>query len=307
MPTVDDSYRYWLNRIEYPFAMREFDSGDGWMNYVDEGHGRPVVFVHGCMTWSFLFRRTIEELSGSFRCIAPDHLGFGLSEKPEKGPYSPQDHVNRFGRLMDSLNLSDITLVVHDFGGPIGLKWAAANPDRVKELVILNTYAWSLAENPVARRLAVNYSNPLNRFYYRHLRATPTFVLPPMFADRYRMSKAILKQYLNPFPDHSDRLGLYSLVTDYVREAAWFDEIEPSLETLRDKRTLILWGMKDPMLTEEALVRMQKLFPEHQTIQYPESGRFFPEEQPHVLGGELQWFLMNTARPGMALIDQLGG
>ena len=304
---MEDTYRRWLNRVEYPFALREFDSGDGWMNYIDEGEGHPVVFVHGCMTWSFLFRRTIEALSPTYRCIAPDHLGFGLSEKSQTASYLPADHSRRFGQFMSSLGLEQVTLVVHDIGASIALDWAVQNPLRVRNIVFLNSYLWDMSENPLAAKLALNYGHPINRFYYKHIRATPSFVLPPLFADRYRVARPILRQYLYPFDSHADRIGLFSAVEGYRRDGEWFDELALKMESLQDKRTLIVWGLKDPLHTEESLVRLQNLFPEAQTVTFADTGRLLPEEKPEALTGELSWFLMNATLPGMSLVDQLGG
>lgn len=304
---MNDSYRRWLNRVEYPFALREFDSGEGWMNYIDEGDGHVVVFVHGCMTWSFLFRRTIESLSRTYRCIAPDHLGFGLSDKSQTASYLPADHTRRFSSFMDHLGLSEVTLVVHDLGAPIALEWAAQNPDRVRNIVLLNSYIWDMSQNPLAAKLALNYGHPLNQFYYKHIRATPSFVLPPLFADRYRVARPILRQYLYPFDTHRDRIGLFSAVEGYRRDGDWFNKVASNMERLKDKRTLIVWGLKDPLHTEESLTRLQTLFPEAQTVTFKDTGRLLPEEKPEALTGELTWFLMNAPLPGMSLVDQLGG
>jgi pimeloyl-ACP methyl ester carboxylesterase len=287
--------------------MREFDSGEGWMNYVDEGEGRPVVFVHGCMTWSFLFRRMIEEIRESHRCIAPDHLGFGLSEKPPEVNYWPDGHARRFAMFMDQLNLRDITLVVHDAGAPIAFEWAAKNPDRIRDIVVMNSFMWDLQDNAPAMMLAKNIGNPMNKFYYRVLKATPSFILPPLFADRYRMSKAIQRQYLKPFETHWDRIGVYTMVESWKKSAPWYESVAGKLGSLKAKKTLLLWGTKDPMFGTDALERMQSFFPEARTIEFPESGRFLPEEQAERVTGEIQWFLMNSGTPSLALLEQLGG
>lgn len=299
--------RYWLNRVEYPFAMREFDSGEGWMNYVDQGEGRPVVFVHGCMTWSFLFRRMIEQISESHRCIAPDHLGFGLSDKPVDANYWPDGHSRRFAQFMDFLGLRDITLVVHDAGAPIALEWASQNPDRVRDIVILNSFVWDLKFNEPAMKLAMNISNPLNKIYYRVLQATPSFILPPLFADRYRMSKAIQRQYLSPFMTHWDRIGVYTMVESWKKSGPWFESVGSKLGSLKAKKILFLWGTKDPLFGQDALERMQNHFPEAHTVEFSESGRFLVEEQAERVTGELKWFLMNSGTPSQSLIEQLGG
>lgn len=300
-------HRFWLNRVEYPFAQREFDSGEGWMNYVDEGSGRPVVFVHGSMTWSFLFRRMIEEISETHRCVAPDHLGFGLSEKPPEANYWPDGHARRFEQFMDYMNLKDITLVLHDAGAPFALEWACKNPDKIRDIVIFNTFLWDLKHNAQAMMLAKNISNPMNKFYYRVLQATPSFILPPLFADRYRMSKAIQKQYLKPFETHWDRIGVYTLVESWKKSGPWFESIQSKLSALQHKRVMLVWGTKDPMFGPDALAKMQELFPQAITHEFPESGRFLIEEQGARATGEIQWFLMNSGAPSFSLIEQLGG
>jgi haloalkane dehalogenase len=101
------------------------------------------VFVYGNPTWSFQFRTPIRELSPTHRCLAPDHLGFGLSDKPTGWSYLPADHAANFARLMERLDLRDVTLVVGDWGGPIGLSWALDHPDRVRHLVVTNTWLWA--------------------------------------------------------------------------------------------------------------------------------------------------------------------
>ena len=118
--------------------------GPGRIRYVDEGEGRPIVMVHGTPTWSFLYRHLIKA-SPQHRCVAPDLLGFGLSDRPETVSYRPEDQARRLATLIDTLGLKDFTLIVHDFGGPIGLAYAIEHPDRVRSLVLFNTWMWSLA------------------------------------------------------------------------------------------------------------------------------------------------------------------
>src|SRR5215218_7357697 len=133
----------WLDSSLYPFASHFIESGYGRMHYVDEGNGSPVVFVHGTPSWSFLYRHLIARLSCRHRVIAIDNLGFGLSDKPARAPYAPQDHAQRFETLLDALHVSGATLVVHDFGGPIGLAAALVHPEMFSRLVLFNTWMWS--------------------------------------------------------------------------------------------------------------------------------------------------------------------
>ncbi len=302
-----DDPKFWLNRTEYPFALREFDSGEGWLNYIDEGHGRPVVFVHGNMTWSFLFRRSIEALRENYRCVALDHLGFGLSDKPLDEDYRPEAHARRFKAFMEHLGLKDVTLVVHDAGAPIALDWAANNPDLVRDVVLYNTHLWQLNDNEFAMKLSKMMMNPINRLYYRIIQSAPSFVLPVVFADRHRMTRDIERQYLKPFGYNEDRVGVYAMVECWRQSGAWFESVGAKMENLKAKKMLLLWGMKDPMFGPKDLKRMQDLFPNSATVEFAESGRFLPEEQPERTSGEIQWFLMNSGNPSLALIEQLGG
>src|SRR5687768_14346435 len=103
----------WLDTAAYPFPPRHFDTGEGRLHYVDEGHGPPVVIVHGTPTWSFEYRDLIRRLAPSHRVIVPDHLGFGLSDRPAGADYRPAAHAQRLARLLDALDVRDVTLVVH--------------------------------------------------------------------------------------------------------------------------------------------------------------------------------------------------
>ncbi len=300
IPSHDDP---WLNFLEYPFRMNAFPcegltpskrhTPEQWINYVDEGVGRPVVFVHGSMTWSFLFRKLIKGLSGHNRCVAIDHLGFGLSSKHARADYSPQAHAARFGRLMDHLNLDDVTLVIQDAGGPIGLSWAMNHPDRVRNIVMMNTFMWSLTENQAATRLANLVGNPINRFYYQALKASPAFILPALLADRHRMSKMIMTQYFGPFRHHKDRRAVYALIESYRKSTAWYEALWDKRAALASKRILLLWGMRDPMFGPEALAKWQGSFPHAETVEFAANGRFATDEAgPEVLE-HVRWFLMN--------------
>ncbi len=277
------------------------------MNYIDEGQGRPIVFVHGNMTWSFMFRRPIEALLESHRCIAIDHLGYGLSDKPSVAEYSPEGHARRFAKFMNQLGLNDITLVIHDAGTPIALDWAADHPDQIREIIVFNSHIWSLNENTLAMKLANMVTSPANRIYYRFIKSAPGFVLPALFADRYAMSRSIERQYLKPFSSFAERTGVYKMVESWKSCGPWYEKVRGKMDALQSKRTLILWGMKDPMFGKDDLERMKTIFPDHQSIEFPESGRFLPEEQSERVIGEIKWFLMNSGCPSLTLVDQIGG
>jgi haloalkane dehalogenase len=172
----------WVDRTLYPYTPRAFATPEGTMRYVDVGCGPAVVLVHGTPTWSFLYRALIARLARSHRVVAVDHLGFGLSDKPADAGYRPEDHARRLAAVIGSLELSDVALVVHDFGGPIGLAYALQHPERVRQLVIFNSWLWSLEDDRRVVQGARLSAGPLGRFLYRRLNCSPRWLVPLLMA-----------------------------------------------------------------------------------------------------------------------------
>ncbi len=282
----------WLDTTAYPFAAHTHDLPAGRMHYVDEGEGRPVVFVHGNPAWSFLYRRPIAELRGSHRCIAPDHLGFGLSDKPRDWSYLPEHHAENFARLMDSLDLRDVTLVVGDWGGPIGLSWAIANPERVRSLAITNTWCW-----PVHRDLHfVGFSGfmggPIGRALVRRRNFFATSVMKKAFGDATRLTPEIHGQYLAPLAEPREREGTWVFPRQIVRSRPWLAELAAGLPRLAERvDVMLLWGMRDIAFREKELARWEGLFPKSRTLRFPDGGHYLPEEHPEQFCRELKTFL----------------
>src|SRR5688500_13512379 len=129
MTFEEKSMVHWLDKTEYPFTSRFFKVNGQNLHYIDEGRGEVLLFVHGTPSWRFDFRNVIRALRPNYRCIAIDHIGFGLSDKPEEYDYSTQNHSKTLEKLILDMDLHDLTLVVHDFGGPIGLNFAIRHPD----------------------------------------------------------------------------------------------------------------------------------------------------------------------------------
>jgi pimeloyl-ACP methyl ester carboxylesterase len=251
----------WLNRKEYPFTVHTFDTLDGRMSYLDEGKGRPILFLHGNLTWSYIFRDIVIELRDEYRCIAPDFLGFGLSEKPSRKDYSGMGHVRRLDSFIASLNLRDITLVLHDYGGPIGIEWMLQNRDRVRDVVISNSWMWPQTESLRAQRIASIYANPINRFYYHRLRASPRFFLPPLVPDAHMMPRNMLDQFLMPYETTSEREGAYTMAAGLIKETPWFESLWQRRSLLKDFPALLLWGMRDEMRVSGELEKWLSVFP----------------------------------------------
>jgi haloalkane dehalogenase len=284
----DDS---WVDRTAYPFRSRYFEAAGGRIHYVDEGAGRPVVMVHGTSAWSFLYRDVIKALAPEHRCIALDHLGYGLSDKPGLAGYSPADHAARFRAFVEHLGLRDITLVVHDFGGPIGLSYAIDQPDNVRSLVLFNTWMWSLRGDAVAELASRVGGGTLGRLLVRRLNLELLVLLRAVWGDRSKLDRSLHRQYLGPHPLPRDRHAMWVLAGELLGSSAWYDELWNRREAIRCVPALLLWGMKDPIFRKRHLARWQGLFTDAQTMAFPAAGHFVQEEAADRIGAVLREYL----------------
>jgi len=272
----------WLDRAAWPYTPRSFDLGGARLHYVDEGVGAPVVLVHGTPTWAFEWRHVIRALSSRARVIAPDHLGFGLSDRPSGAGYRPEDHAVRFRRFIDAVCPSGpLTLVVHDFGGPIALDWALDHPDRLAHLVIVNTWMWPLDDDPSMRRKARLAGTALFRWLYRRFNASQRLIMPSAYADRRRLTPAIHRQYLELFPDADSRERvLFALAQSLLGSRAFFASLWQRRERLRDARLHLFWGMRDSAFPPSMLDHWQRAFPHAEVVRFDDAGHWPHEEKP---------------------------
>lgn len=293
----------WVDHSEYPFAPHTFTLRSGArLHYVDEGRGPTLLFVHGTPTWSFEWRHQIRAFSAHFRCVAPDLLGMGLSDRPEDFAYTPEAHARALAEFVEALDLRNVTLVVHDFGGPIGLPLALEEPSRVDRLVIVNTFAWSLAEDAGIRRPARLFSGALGRWLYKHANFSLRGILPGAYADRSKLTKAIHAQYLAPFADkHARVLVLHAFARALLGSTAHYRAIEAKLPRRRHTPVLVVWGTKDPAFREPQLDRWIDTFPQAHVVRLP-VGHWPHEEAPDEFSAALHSFLDDEhgAGPGDA-------
>ena len=295
-PAAAMRYPAWLDRSLYPFTTRTFDTPDGRMSYVDEGDGPPVVLVHGTPTWSFLYRSLITSLRPQHRVIAVDHLGFGLSDKPPAAPYRPEDHARRLGALIDSLGLSDITLVVHDFGGPIGIAAALERIERIERVVVMNSFLWPLDSDPSIRRAGAIAGSWIGRVLYRYLNFSVKVLLPAGFQDRSGLTPHVRDHYAGPFATPDERMGTWAFARALLAESAWYQRLWDRRRELADKPMLLAWGMKDPAFGPAYLDRWRDAFPHATVRQFHRSGHFVAEEVPGELGTAAGDFITQTRR-----------
>ena len=262
------------------------------MHYVDEGTGNPIVFVHGNPSWSFEFRNLIKELSKTNRCIAPDHIGFGLSDKPLDWSYLPQDHAKNFEKLILSLNLENITLVVGDWGGPIGLSFACKHPEKIQGVVITNTWLWSVKNDWYYQAFSSFTGGPIGRFLIEKRNFFAHDIVAMAFGDKRKLTAEIHNHYLEPLANPQERQGNAIFPKQIIGSSDWLEALWNQSQVLKSKQMLIAWGMKDIAFREKELNQWCKAFPNATVVRYANAGHYLAEERPTELAAEIK-HLMN--------------
>lgn len=281
----------WIDRNEYPFESHYFQTSAGKLHYVDEGEGQPVVMVHGNPAWSFLYRKLIKQLSPHYRCIAPDHIGFGLSDKPADWSYLPEDHAKNLAALIDNLALKNVTLVVQDWGGPIALNYAVTHPANVTRLVVMNTWAWPVNHDFHYVSFSAFMGGPIGRLLIKRRNFFAGTFMRAAFGDKSKLTKLAHRHYLRSLPTAADRKGCYVFPKQIVASTPWLAQLWSKIAILKDKPTLFVWGMKDVAFREKELLRWQDALPNSHTVRLPTVGHFIPEEAPEELGQAVSAFL----------------
>jgi pimeloyl-ACP methyl ester carboxylesterase len=268
----------WLDRAEYPFTSRFIEIEGARMHYVDEGQGPPLLLVHGTPTWSFLYRHLVKGLRDRFRCVAPDHLGFGLSDKPAGDAYRPADQARRLATFVAALGLEDLTLAVHDFGGPIGLAWALDRPASVRRLVIFNTWMWSLAGDRTVARASRLLSSAVGRVLYERLGFSLNVLFRRAVKDRTRYTRAVHAQYAAPLRDPAARHATWIYARELLGSSDWFAGLWQRRERLETIPALLAWGTKDPAFGRH-LPRWRSVFRRAEVLAWDDVGHAPPEER----------------------------
>ena len=270
----------WLQPL-YPFEPKRFDTGRGVMSYLDEGQGdEAVVMVHGNPTWSFYYRNLVLGLRGRMRCIAPDHIGCGLSEKPQDFNYTLSEHIKNLRSLLDRLNLRQIHLIVHDWGGPIGLGTALMKPEQLGRVVILNTAAF--ADTVVPARIRLCRVPGLGELIVRGFNG---FAGPATWMSVTKpLAKAIRDGYLYPYDSWANRIATHRFVVDIPsgRSSASdraLAEIEPKLSYLKERPVRVLWGGKDFCFNRHYYDRWRTLLPEAKADYFESAGHYVLEDE----------------------------
>jgi cis-3-alkyl-4-acyloxetan-2-one decarboxylase len=293
----------WTFGGAWPFRPRWFDSPDGQMHYIDEGprDGRPVVLVHGNPTRGFVYRNFVGPLAAAgHRVIAPDHLGFGRSDKPPgAGRYQIQRHIGRLDALLESLDLRRATVVPQDWGGPIGLSWAVAHPERVERLFILNTFAhrppWKV---PIPLPLRLFRAPGTGELMVLGLNMfVRGFLFRAGVTHPERLTAQVRSAYLVPHPDWASRAAMLAFPRAIpagpegpVSDLA--GRLEDGLQLhFAGRPVAIAWGMKDPAFTERWLGLWLRTFPRADVLRLPDAGHYLQEDAHELIVPALLRFL----------------
>jgi haloalkane dehalogenase len=268
----------WVPDELYPFESHYADVAGSRVHYIDEGSGPPLLLLHGNPTWSFLYRDIVKGLRDRYRCIAVDHPGFGLSSPAPGYGFTPAEHADVLEQLVLRLDLADLTMMVQDWGGPIGFAVATRHPERFAAFVIGNTWAWPkgdpgtqvfsrLLGGPVGRRLILNR----NLFVERLL---------PAGVRLRTLPEAVMDAYRGPFPTPGSRRPTAVFPREILASRPFLADIERRLAQLSGRPALIVWPTKDVAFGDRERERWEELFPDHRTVLLEGAGHYIQEDAP---------------------------
>jgi haloalkane dehalogenase len=286
---------------DYPFNPKRFDRGNGiGLSYLDEGPAEadPVLMLHGNPSWSYYWRHLVAGLRDGYRCIVPDHVGMGLSDKPDDGDYryTLQSRVDDLDRLVTSLGLNrKITLAVHDWGGMVGFAWAMKHPERIARLIILNTASFPLPKTKrlpwqiALGRIPLLGAVLIRGFNFFARGAADLGVLRPI-------PPASRKALLAPYDSWAHRRAVHRFVQDIPLksdDAAWplVQQAEVQLPNYRDRPAFIGWGLQDFVFDQDFLAHFVKDLPAATQKIYGDAGHYVLEDKHEDLVPAIRQFL----------------
>ncbi|MFT3731621.1 MAG: alpha/beta fold hydrolase [Hyphomicrobium sp.] len=263
---------YELFPVEHKFL--EIDGAR--LHYVDEGQGEALLLLHGNPTWSFLYRKIIRVLRSNFRCVALDYPGYGMSSAPPGYGFTPREHSAIVEKFVETLGLKDLTVMVQDWGGPIGLGFAGRRPELIRRLIIGNTFAWPLDTDPRIQR----FSSLMGGTIGRSLTYVFNFVPRVFFARGFakKPNPDVMRMYLVPWRKRRRRKPAVIAPKNLISASEYLSEVEAGLKNIADRPTLIVWGTKDFAFQEPYRRRFEAYLPRHETVVLKEASHFVQED-----------------------------
>ena len=282
----------------YPYTSHYFNLKPHRYHYLDEGDGEPLLFLHGNPTWSFYYRTLIQGLKDGYRCVAPDHIGCGLSDKPQNYSYTLETHIDNLERLVDAIELKNITLIMHDWGGAIGMGFAVRRPEKVKRLVIFNTAAFLSTHIPW--RIDICRGSLLGSIAIRVFNAFARGVLVFGAEHKERLNVQVRAGYLAPYDSFKNRVGNLRFVQDIpmtpdIPSYSIVQNIETNLHKFRDRPVMIVWGKKDFCFNDYFLQKWCDYFPDAEVHEVEDAGHLIVEDAYEKIIPWMRKFLENNS------------
>jgi pimeloyl-ACP methyl ester carboxylesterase len=263
------------------------------IHYADEGSGPVLLFLHGNPSWSFQWRELITRLKSNYRCIAPDYPGFGMSDAPPDFGFIPREESLIVEEFVHQLKLKDITLVMQDWGGPIGLAFAERRPELIHGLILGSTWAWPTDTSTPRGMYSLIGGGPIGEFIQMNFNGLTEFVV--RHEINRKLSTDVTHIYTRPSRP-PNRRGVEAFYPGQIDAATpWFRELQVGLSRLRNKPVLIFWALRDTGFTLQDLARFEEAFPDHRTIRFPSAKHFFFEDEFEAMVPQIQTFMSEVA------------
>lgn len=268
----------WVDDQLFPFESEFVDLAGNLVHYVDEGAGPTLLMLHGNPSWSYLYRHLIRELRTDFRCVALDYPGFGLSSAAPSYRFTAAEHAVVVGDFVRALDLSDLTLMVQDWGGPIGLAAAVRDSKRYRALIIGNTWAWP-RDDVATKIFSRTLGGPVGRYLCEHHDFFARRIVP-FGHQKTKPSPIDMAHYEGPFPDAAARIPTHVFPREILTARPLLEEVAGALETLSDLPALLIWAEKDRAFGSDDLARWQTTFNQATTTPLPDAGHYFQDDDP---------------------------
>ena len=265
----------------YPFKSNFIEIDGLKYHYLDEGKGEPVIMFHGNPTWSFYYRNLVSGLREQYRVIVPDHMGCGLSDKPQQYNYRLKQHIKNLDVLIEKLELKNITFALHDWGGAIGMGWAVMKPERVKRFVVFNTAAFLMPCIPF--RIRICRIPVLGDVVVRWFNAFVRLSIHMACKNKERMTPEVKSGFLAPYDSFANRIAILRFVQDIPMTPedysySMLKDIESRLSQFRSHPMMIIWGEKDFCFNERFLGRWKTYFPKAEVEKVSDAGHYVVED-----------------------------
>lgn len=268
----------WLDRSLFPFTSRVIDIDGNIVHYIDEGNGPTLLLLHGNPTWSFLYRHIVRKLSPHFRCIALDYPGFGLSIAKPGYAFLPREHSSVIEQFVDRLGLKDLSIMVQDWGGPIGLGFAGRRPELIRDVILGNTFAWPATRSKGMSAFSKIVGSGPGRLLITRYNALAKWLIPA--GTNRKLIQGEMAAYMGPFSTPASRLPMWIFARQIVASEEYLTQVEAGLSSLREKPALVVWGEADGAFRAPDRIHLLEHFPSHRVCLLPDAKHFIQENAP---------------------------